>query len=114
MDILGISDEQLLFDDGCSIFHATVVYTWSVDNPLSPQLLEVSRQMLLPNKITATAETQEGLPVCPCCTMVRNRGESKTGATRRALVVDRRCKSERMAAVEGTHSLSREPQQCRA
>ena len=47
MDILGISDEQLLFDDGCSIFHATVVYTWSVDNPLSPQLLEVSRQMLL-------------------------------------------------------------------
>lgn len=110
LDILGIPEQQLLFEDGCSVYRASIVYTWSSDNPLSPQLLELSRQVLVPDGPTTMGAKQQGLPVCQCC----NAAMATSAPQRRALVVDRRCKSDQTAAAEGRNRLKSEAEQCRA
>lgn len=89
VDILGIQEGQLIEDDGCAVYEADTLYTWSSDNPLSPQLLEHSRRLL---RAAAAAEERNELTPCECCTSVLRRSEDAGSAepSRRAVLLDRR------------------------
>lgn len=89
VDLLGISEAQLIEDDGCAVYEADMLYTWSSDNPLSPQLLEQSRGVLL--RAAVGLDEGEGLAPCECCTSVlrRSDGTSSSAPSRRAVLLDR-------------------------
>lgn len=76
-----------------------MLYTWSADNPLSPQLLEQSRQLLLGSVVEEPPEAGAVLPRCHCCTTTLRReaatAASMAPAKRRALLIDRRCAADR-------------------